>query len=99
MKRIVALALLSLLSINTLAAAHDGAHPETSVITGPHPTVPAHADWVRPLLGVIAGLFVAAIPVGLLVRANAPQEAPQAHDDHAHGHDDHGHGGHGGGHH
>jgi hypothetical protein len=81
---------------------HEGAGAAASESAGeaePHPTVPKDTHWVRPVVWTIAGLFIAAIPVGILVRMNMPEEAPagHAHDEEA-ADEHHGHG-HGGGHH
>jgi hypothetical protein len=55
----------------------------------PHPAVPEHPVWVRPVVMVTAAMFVLALLVGLFVRATMPEEMPQthAHDEH-HGHKD-----------
>jgi hypothetical protein len=59
---------------------------------------PGSTPWLRPVLFGIAGLFVAALVVGLAVRAwgirdpsivATEEDQKAAHDDHAH--DDHGH--------
>ena len=89
--RPTALFLLSLLLFFSLAAAPGGAPgaPE------PHPDIPDHAGWVRSMLAVTAVLFVAAIPIGLMVRYNMKpldEPTPDAHAAHAgHAHEPHGH--------
>ncbi len=69
------------------APAHGGAAHGAD--DSPHPSVPEHPVWVRPVIIVIATIFVLAALVGPLVRALAPQEIPatHAHDEH-HGHKD-----------
>jgi hypothetical protein len=58
---------------------------------GQHPAVPAQTTWAGVMVIIVVGLFVAAGAVGVVVRANAPDETPEAdshHDDsHDHGHD------------
>jgi hypothetical protein len=68
------------------APAHGGEH---TVDTSPHPIVPEHPTWARPVIILIGTMFVIAIPVGIFVRATMPQEMPavHAHDEH-HGHKD-----------
>jgi len=55
----------------------------------PHPDVPEHPVWVRPVVILIGTMFVLAFLIGPVVRALAPQEIPatHAHDEH-HGHKD-----------
>lgn len=84
------------------AAEHGGQH---AVDPSPHPDVPEHSVWVRPVVILIVTMFVLAALVGPVIRALMPQEMPptHAHDEHhGHkdphgdlglgGHDDHGHG-------
>lgn len=52
-----------------------GAKSETT----PHPTPAADPQWARSLVMLIVGLFVAAIPAGLLLRSTIPQEMPDTH--------------------
>lgn len=61
--------------------------------TIPHPINSRDTTWAGAMVIVIVGLFVAAAAVGVVVRANTPDEPPQAdahHDDEAHG-SHHGH--------
>ena len=71
------------------ASASPGHAAQHAVDPSPHPTVPEHPVWVRPVVMVIAAMFVLALLVGLFVRATMPEEMPQthAHDEH-HGHKD-----------
>ena len=62
----------------------------------PHPVGPEDPTWSGAMVIVIIGTFVAAAAVGIVVRANASEEVPDAHshDDEHHGHhddDDHHH--------
>lgn len=71
----------------------------TQVDSEPHPQLSQDANWVRPMVAAVVAVFLAAIPVGLVVRANMPQQMPAAHShDEPAGsteHDAHGsHGGH-----
>ena len=68
------------------AAAHGAAH---AADPSPHPAVPDHPAWVKPVVILIGTMFVLAFLVGPLVRALTPQEMPatHAHDEH-HGHKD-----------
>jgi len=102
MKKLMVMAMLVLWASGGVALAAE--HGTTSGAAGqavdssPHPTVPDHPTWVRPLVILILGLFAVAIPVGMFVRATMPEEMPptHAHDEH-HGHrdpDDHGAAGH-----
>lgn len=93
MKRFVAILVLLNLTSFALAAtrgaqaAHAPAAAQKHQASEPQPAVPAHPAWARTMLLVIATLFIAAIPIGIMVRANMPTEAPpeDAHDD-EHGH-------------
>jgi hypothetical protein len=108
------------LAADVVRAAEDHAGADHAVTTQPvghgagmepHPDLSANPAWARKLVMIAVGMFVAAIPIGILVRANMPEEVPlAAHDEHGPGeHTDqdthgspghHGHGhGHGGGHH
>jgi len=62
---------------------------EHAADASPHPMVPEHAVWVRPVVILIGVMFLIAIPVGIFIRATMPQEMPpvHAHDEH-HGHKD-----------
>lgn len=54
----------------------------------PHPIGPRDTTWAGAMVIVIVGLFVAAAAVGVVVRANTPDEPPTAdphHDNAAHG--------------
>jgi len=64
-------------------------HAQHAADPSPHPAVPEHPVWVRPVIMVTAAMFVLALLVGLFVRATMPEEMPQthAHDEH-HGHKD-----------
>ncbi len=55
----------------------------------PHPEVPEHPVWVRPVVILIVVMFLLAIPIGVFIRATMPEEIPpaHAHDEH-HGHKD-----------
>jgi hypothetical protein len=76
--------------------AHAGdAHADLGQTTAAQ-LVPAGSQitWVKPLALGIAGLFVAAVAIGipaLRLRGPLPPDPADTHDDHAHGHDDHGH--------
>lgn len=95
MKRwIIVLMLSSLCLLPCLAWAaehHSAATPSSATAEDnkPHPALSADPAWVSTMVGVILALFAAAIPVGLIVRANTPQEvapppAPAGHDSHHH---------------
>ena len=43
-----------------------------------HPVYSNDAHWAGPVLTVIAGLFLAALVIGPIVRAEAPQAVPEA---------------------
>src|SRR4051794_21567435 len=96
MKKIIFVAFLVMVARVSFAAEHEAGH---EVDNSPHPVVSEDASWVRPLVILIGGLFLIAIPIGIYVRANMPEEMPpvHAHDEH-HGHKDpegdHGLGGH-----
>ena len=82
MKKIILLGFLLMVARVGLAAEHE-------VDNSPHPATSEDASWVRPLVILIGGLFLIAIPIGIFVRANMPEEIPpsHAHDEH-HGHKD-----------
>jgi hypothetical protein len=86
MKKIIFLAFVAMLARVSFAAEHEGTHEADPA---PHAVVSEDASWVRPLVILIGGLFLIAIPIGIFVRANMPEEMPQvhAHDEH-HGHKD-----------
>jgi len=79
----------------TPSSEHKSAHH----LAYPHPTFPAsHAAWPGVMVLIVAGMFLAAVAIGIVVDLNLPDELPPSahgHDDHGHGHGDHGHGDHG----
>jgi len=92
----------------TVHAAQD-AHDLHAADDKPHPTPPDHPDWAVPVIELIVGMFIAAIPIGMLVRAIMPEEVPVIMSHHeppgshapgpGHGsHSDHDHNSHGQGH-
>jgi hypothetical protein len=93
--KVASFAAAILLGLSTLCLAqHEPAGhaaPATSQTTSaeqaqaplPHPEISDNAAWTRPMLLIILALFAVAIPVGFIVRARTPREAPAAH-----GHDD-----------
>lgn len=101
--RITLLALAMLLamtipawSAETHAAPAGGAPAHTAApdLPYPHPALPAErATWAGVMMIIIGGLFLAAASIGPIVRANAPEEVPDAHSHveppgaHAAGHD------------
>jgi hypothetical protein len=64
----------------------------------PHPDVAGNPVWVKGVLIGILLLFAFAIPVGIIIRANMPDEPPPEHSHDEHG-DDPGHGAAAHGHH
>jgi hypothetical protein len=83
------------------ATAGASSHGEAShALTYPHPALPpAHQAWPGAMVLIVAGMFLAAAAIGIVVDLNMPDEPPpdvggHGHDDHGHGHDDHGHGSH-----
>jgi hypothetical protein len=72
---------------------HAASHAEVTRETTPHPRISDDTTWAGAMVIVIIGMFVAAAAVGVVVRANMPDEPPQPdahHDDHGHGsHDAH----------
>ena len=44
-----------------------------------HPAQPEDTEWAHTVIVVILTLFIAAIPVGIIVRANMPEEIPITH--------------------
>ncbi|MGE5611783.1 MAG: hypothetical protein ACM359_21225 [Bacillota bacterium] len=61
------------------AATSPTEHAAQAIQPDPHPLITGDATWVRPMIAAIAALFLAAIPVGLIVRANMPQQMPTTH--------------------
>ncbi|HEX2974152.1 MAG TPA: hypothetical protein VHP11_17595 [Tepidisphaeraceae bacterium] len=61
----------------TSPADHSAQAPHAD--TSPCPKLSEDATWVRPMIVAIAALFLTAIPVGLVVRANMPQQVPATH--------------------
>ena len=100
--RIVTLALI--LSLTTAALSHAADAPEAhaaehavaaNALPYTHPVLPPHpAAWAGVVVIVILGMFLAAATIGPIVRANMPEEVPDAHshDEHGHGEHDAGHG-------
>jgi hypothetical protein len=92
--RIATMALAVLLTTPLLAWSADPhaapAHGATAELPYPHPRLPVdNATWAGVALIVIAGMFLASAAIGPIVRANAPEEVPDAHS-----HDEHGPGAH-----
>lgn len=96
-------------SVTPTVRAAEGGHEMHAADDKPHPTVPAHPTWVPPVIELILGMFIAAIPIGMLVRAIMPEEVPVILSHHeppgshapgpGHGsHSDHDHDSHGQGH-
>lgn len=77
--------LISFLLLSNLAASPAAPANE------PHPGIPDHPVWVRPTLAVIAILFAAAIPIGLMVRYNMKAEEEPVETHAAHAHEPHAH--------
>jgi len=104
----IALILMLTLLVGTALAAEEAEHVtlQGSEASGhveehggdlPHPQLSHDTTWAGAMVIVVLGMFVAAAAVGVVVRANMPDEPPMAdahHDDHGHGHDDHGASGH-----
>src|SRR4051812_6543328 len=44
-----------------------------------HPILSENGSWVPIMLIIIGGMFLAATVVGIVVRANMPEEVPPAH--------------------
>jgi hypothetical protein len=61
------------------AATSPAEHAAQATQPDPQPVITHDATWVRPMIAAIAALFLAAIPVGLIVRANMPQQIPATH--------------------
>ncbi|HEV8607549.1 MAG TPA: hypothetical protein VGQ99_19595 [Tepidisphaeraceae bacterium] len=96
MKKVLVLTWMMLLAWATACRAEEhgaAAAPthgaEHAVDTAPHPGVPEHPAWARPVAMLIAVMFLLAIPIGVFIRATMPEEVPpaHAHDEH-HGHKD-----------
>ena len=60
-------------------AAEEAPQEAATKLAYPHPVVPADAPWAGAIVVLILGMFAAAAGVGVVVRANAPQEVPVAH--------------------
>jgi hypothetical protein len=45
----------------------------------PHPTPSADGNWAGIVWLIIGGLFLAAMVIGPIVRANLPEEVPMTH--------------------
>lgn len=67
-------------------------HASGAVESPSHPTPAAHPEWAARMVSVTVAMFLLAMLVGPVVRANMPQEMPvtHSHDEPAGGH---GHGG------
>jgi hypothetical protein len=70
------LALTLLLAIASPLAAQDIPTPASDA--DPHPIISTDAAWAGTAVIVILGLFLAAVVVGPIVRAEAPDAVPQA---------------------
>lgn len=91
MKRLMSAVIVIGIAGPCLAAEHMAAEQHV-VDDKPHPAISEDTAWVGSVVRVIGGLFVAALGVGLVMRADTTEPPPQAHDDDHHGHDDgHGH--------
>lgn len=55
------------------------AHRENAAEEPPHPIIPAPATWAGVVVIGILAMFLAAVSVGVAVRANAAEEVPVAH--------------------
>src|SRR4051812_10195368 len=95
MKRLTLIAALTLLAITRSVFAASGsplvdeqkivsiddvhaAHP--TELHYSHPTLPPfYASWAGAMLIVVAGMFLAAAVIGPVIRAEMPEEVPDAH--------------------
>jgi hypothetical protein len=64
---------LAFISLTLAAVAHAAEE------SAPHPVLSSDGRWVPVILILIGGMFLAACAVGIVVRANAPEEVPPAH--------------------
>ena len=75
---------------HVVAAPHGAGATAAHEMPYPHPALPPHhATWAGVVVIVIAGMFLAAMTIGPIVRANMPEEVPDAHSHDEHGHGDH----------
>jgi hypothetical protein len=80
------LVLVMVLSLVGMAAGAEGDHANPGAVTKHEeargrPAIPSDPRWARTLVTVIFGLFIAAIPIGIIVRMNVPEETAAASDD------------------
>src|SRR4051812_34827565 len=61
------------------ASAHEASAHEHGVDNQPHPLLPPAADWHGVMVIIILGSFLTAAMVGVIVRANMPEEIPPTH--------------------
>ena len=85
MKRLMSAVIVMGIAGTCLAAEHVVAEQHV-VDDKPHPAISDDTGWVSDVVKVIGGLFVAALAVGLVVRADTAEQPPAVHDDEHHGH-------------